>query len=361
MNNTHIGALGPGYVVNNGTLNDNTNRDPFNTSQPCNDPCNDKPFQVNVQSSNKPQNSLFKVVQVVKTCQQAVGNLNEFMVTKFRTLFTNKCINLMVTVMPLVREFYQVCQVFADNIKLRYGYELEPQTLIPEEVEIWAKQFNVLIAEATVDINHIHPTKMDSWGATHQPAGLFPPQQAQAQSQAGYFSQQPEMATDNHAKKCAPGIHPLVGQVGASRYHTGHTLDPATEEINHLQNVATEWEQQHAGKKQNGKYSHYLEANPKSRRQQEEQCEYPDNSNRSISIISAGLEKLANINEKLVDKFQCLSRNPLQQAALHAINSSDGSNKAETTSWLEQIEYWQKEAKNPWWKYRWVPLKPYSG
>ena len=106
----------------------------------------------------------------------------------------------MTTVMPLVREFNQVCQVFADNINLRYGYDLEPQTLIPEEVEIWAKQFNVPI----------------------------PPQQAQAQPQAD--------------KKCASGVHQLVGQVGAGRYHSGHTLDPAKEEINRLQNVATKWE-----------------------------------------------------------------------------------------------------------------------
>ena len=95
-------------------------------------------------------------------CQQVLGDLNEFMVTEFRTLFTNKCINLTTTVMPLVREFNQVCQVFADNINLRYGNELEPQTLIPEEVEIWAKQFNVPIAEAAVDSNHRHPAKMDS-------------------------------------------------------------------------------------------------------------------------------------------------------------------------------------------------------
>ena len=121
--------------------------------------------------------------------QQVLGDLNEFMVTEFRTLFTNKCIDLMATVMPLVREFNQVCQV-ADNINLRYGYELEPQTLIPEEVEIWAKQFNVPVAEATVDINHIQPTKMDCWGAVPQPAGLFPPQQVQAQPQAEYFSLQ---------------------------------------------------------------------------------------------------------------------------------------------------------------------------
>ena len=109
--------------------------------------------------------------------------------------------------------------------------------------------------------------------------------------------------------------------------------------------MANVWEQQHAGRKLNGKYSHYIEANPKQRRQQEEQCEYLDDSNRSISIISAGLEKLANINEKLVDNFQCLSRNPLQQAALDAINSFDGSKKAETTSWLEQIGLFAERGK----------------
>ena len=193
---------------------------------------NDKPFQINAQGGNKPQISLNKVVQVVKMCQQVLGNLNEFMVMEFRTLFTNKCINLMATVMPLVSKFNQVCQVFPDNINLRYGYELEPQVLIPEEVEIWAKQFNIPIAEVTVDSNHRHPPKMDSWGTIHQPAGLFPPQQPQAQPQAEYFSRQPEMATDNHTKKCAPGMQPLVGKVGASRYHSGHTLDPARAEIN---------------------------------------------------------------------------------------------------------------------------------
>ena len=198
-------------------------------------------------------------------CQQVLGDLNEFMVTEFRTLFTTKHIDLTATVMSLVREFNQACQVFADNINVRYGYKLEPQTLIPEEVEIGAKQFNVPIAEATVNINQRHPPKMDSWGATHQPAGLFPPQQAQAQPQAGYFLQTPEMATDNHTKKCAPGIQPLAGQVGTIGYCSGHTLDPVREEINQLQNVANEWEQQDAGRKRNGKYSHYLEANPKSR------------------------------------------------------------------------------------------------
>ena len=90
---------------------------------------------------------------------------------------------------------------------------------------------------------------MDIWGLVPQPAGLFPSQQAQTQPKAGYFSLQPEMATDNHTKKCALGNHPLVGQLGAGRYHTGNTLYPVREEINCLHNVATKWEQQHAGKK----------------------------------------------------------------------------------------------------------------
>ena len=153
---------------------------------------------------NKSQSGLNKVVQVVKTCQQVLSDLNDYMETEFRTLFTNKCIGLTVTVMPLVRELNQVCQVFADNINIRYGNELEPQTLIPEEVEIWAKQFNILIAEALVDSNHRHPPEMDSWEVTKQPAGLFPPQQLQAQPQAEYFSQQAEMVTNSHTKKGVP-------------------------------------------------------------------------------------------------------------------------------------------------------------
>ena len=71
----------------------------------------------------------------------------------------------------------------------------------------------------------------------------------------------------------------------------------------------------------------------------------PNNSDKSISIISAGLEKLANINERLVHNFQCLSKNPLQQAALNAINSFDGSNKEDTTSWLEQVELLAERGK----------------
>ena len=109
MNNMHIGSQVPSYVVNNGTLNNNTHQDQFNTLQPCNDPHNDKPLQVNFQSSNISQNSLNKVVQVVKMCQQVLSDLNEFMVTEFRMLFTNKHINLMATVMPLVREFITRC------------------------------------------------------------------------------------------------------------------------------------------------------------------------------------------------------------------------------------------------------------
>ena len=85
--------------------------------------------------------------------------------------------------------------------------ELEPQTLIPEDVEIWAKQFNVPIAEATVDIDHLQSTKNGGQGAVPQPAGLFPPQQAQVQPQAGYYSLQPKKSTDNYAKKSASGNH----------------------------------------------------------------------------------------------------------------------------------------------------------
>ena len=64
-----------------------------------------------------------------------------------------------------------------------------------------------------------------------------------------------------------------------------------------------------------------------------------------MSSISAGLEKLANINERLVDNFQCLSKNPLQQAALDAVSSFDGSNKVDTMSCLEQVELLAKRGK----------------
>ena len=42
---------------------------------------------------------------------------------------------------------------------------------------------------------------------------------------------------------------------------------------------------------------------------------------------------------------KCLSKNPLQQAALDAISSFDGSNKADTTLWLEQVELLAKGGK----------------
>ena len=260
------------------------------------------------------------------------------MVTEFRTLFTNKCIDRTVTVMPLVREFNQVCQVFADNINQRYGYKLEPQTLTPEEVKIWAKQFRVPVAQAPLDISHLQPAMNGSQGAVSQPAGLFPPQQAQVQPHARCFLLQQKKPTDNYAKRCASVNHLPVEQVGAGRYKNGHTIDPVREELTCLHNVATKWEQQHPDNKKHNKCYQYLETNPKPRKQCEEQYKYPDNSDKSISIISAGLEKLANISERLVDNSQCLSKNLLQQAALDAINSFDGSNKADTTLWLEQVE-----------------------
>ena len=47
----------------------------------------------------------------------------------------------------------------------------------------------------------------------------------------------------------------------------------------------------------------------------------------------------------LIDNFQCLSKNPLQQAALDAISSFDGNNEADTTLWLEQVELLAKRGK----------------
>ena len=254
MNNTHIGTQVPTYVINNGTPHDNTSQDPFKATQPCNDPCSDKQFQVIAQGGNKPQSGWHKVVQVVKTCQQVLGDLNEFMVTEFRTLFTNKCIDLTGTVIPLVREFNQVCQVFADSINIRWNRQYQ------KEVEIWAKKFNIPITEALVDSNHRHPPKMDSWGVTEQQAGLLPPQQPQAQPQAEYFSWQPEMVTNRKTKKSVPGIQLWVGQVGACGFQNGNTIDPAREKINWLWNVANKWKQQQEWKRRNGKYSDYVEA-----------------------------------------------------------------------------------------------------
>ena len=105
-----------------------------------------KLLQVHPQGSSQNQNNMDRVVQVVKSHQEVLSDLNEFMVTEFRTLFTNKHIDLAVTVMPLVREFNQVRQVFADNVNQRYGYGLEPQALTPEDVEISARQFRVPVA-----------------------------------------------------------------------------------------------------------------------------------------------------------------------------------------------------------------------
>ena len=121
VNSAPVNSMQPGcqvhsYVGNNCIFNGNINQGDFNALQFHNDQHNGKSLQVNFQSSNKTQNTLHRVVQVVKSCQQVLSNLNEFMVTELGTLFTNKSIDLTVTVMPLVREFNQVCQVFADNI-----------------------------------------------------------------------------------------------------------------------------------------------------------------------------------------------------------------------------------------------------
>ena len=99
----------PSYVINNDQFNGNTNQGDINALQFHNNQHSGKLLQVNLQGSNQNQNNLDRVVQVVKSHQQVLSDLNEFMVTELRTLFTNKHINLVATVMPLVREFNQVC------------------------------------------------------------------------------------------------------------------------------------------------------------------------------------------------------------------------------------------------------------
>ena len=94
-------------------------------------------------------------------------------------------------------------------------------------------------------------------------------------------------------------------------YKNGHTIDPVREELIHLQGVADKWEQQHPDNKQQAKCFLSLETHPRPRKQCKEQYKFPnsrhDQSDKSLNIISAGLEKLANINERLLDNFQCLS------------------------------------------------------
>ena len=187
VHSVQTGSQVPSNVINNDQFNGNTNQCDINALQFHNNQHSGKLLKVNLQGSNQNQNNLDRVVQVVKSCQQVLGNLNEFMVTEFRTSFTNKHIDLEATVMPLVREFNQVCQVFADNINQRYGYELELQALTPEEVESWAKQFKVPVTWASLDTSDLQQATNGNQGAISQLAGLFPSQQAQVQPQVGFF------------------------------------------------------------------------------------------------------------------------------------------------------------------------------
>ena len=225
-------------------------------------------LQVTLQGNNQNQTNLDRVVQVVKSHQQVLSNLNEFMVTEFWTLFTNKDIDLAATVMPLVREFNQVCQVFADNVNQRYGYELKPQTLTPEEVESWAKQFRVQIAWVSLDTSHLQPTTNGDQGAISQPAGLFPSQQAQVQPQVGCFPTKQKQPADSYAKRQESGTHTPDDQVRAGMYKSGHTIDPVGEELIHLHGVADIWEQQHPNNKQLNKCCQYLETHQRPRKMQ---------------------------------------------------------------------------------------------
>ena len=194
----------PSYVINKDQFNGNVNQSDINALQFHNNQHSGKLLQVNLQGNNQNQNNL---VQVVKSCQQVLSNLNEFMVTKFRTLLTNKHINLATTVMPLVREMNQVCQVFADNINQRYGCELEPQALTPEDVKSWAKQFRVPVAWASLNTSHLQPATNGNQGAVSQLAELFPSLQAQVQPQVGFFSTKQKQSADNYAKRQESGTY----------------------------------------------------------------------------------------------------------------------------------------------------------
>ena len=137
--------------------------------------------------------------------------------------------------------------------------------MTPKEVKSWAKQFRVPVAQASFDTSHLQPAMNGNQGAVSQPAGLFPSQQAQVQPQAGCFPIKQKQPTDNYAKRQESSNHTLVDQVGAGVYKNGHTTDPVREELTHLQDVATNWEQQHLDNKQHTKCHQYLETNPKPR------------------------------------------------------------------------------------------------
>ena len=64
---------------------------------------------------------------------------------------------------------------------------------------------------------------------------------------ASYYNK--NKLTDNYAKICESGNHTLLDQVGAGMYKNGHTKDPVREELTHLQDIATKWEQQHPDNK----------------------------------------------------------------------------------------------------------------
>ena len=255
---TQTGSQVPSYVINNDRFNGNTSQGDINALQFHNNQHSGKLLQVNLQGNNQNQINLDRVVQVVKSHQQVLSNLNEFMVTEFRTLSTNlnefmvtefrtlstnKHINLAATVMPLVREFNQVCQVFADNINQRYGNELVPQTLTPEEVKSWAKQFRVPITRASLDTSHLQPTVNGDQVTISQPAGLFPSQPVQVQPQVGCFPTKHKQPADSYAKRQGSGTHIPDDQVRGGMYKSGHTIHPVREELIHLQGVADICEQ----------------------------------------------------------------------------------------------------------------------
>ena len=182
-----------------------------------------------------------------------LSNLNEFMVTEFRTLFTIKYIDVAATVMQLVREFNQVCQVFADNVNQRYGYGLELQGLDTWRCQNLGQAIQSTSCTGTGIIECQSPTASYGW----QPGSNFPNGRVCSHHNKPNFNHKwgsswskQKQPADNYAKRQESGTHTPDDQVKAGMYKSGHPIDPVREELNHLQGVADKLEQHHQDNKQ---------------------------------------------------------------------------------------------------------------
>ena len=85
-----------------------------------------------------------------------------------------------------------------------------------------------------IECQSLQPAMDGNQGAISQPAGLFPPQQAQFQPQAGFFPTKQKQPADNYAERQESGTHTPDEQVKAGMYKNGHQIDPLKEKLNHL-------------------------------------------------------------------------------------------------------------------------------